>query len=251
MSAASPVPAVPVLPVLAVDLGPGIRAGFSTRAGGVGAGRFATANLSLSVGDGPAVVAANRERLAAWAGMPVRIHRQVHGTGVASAADPVRDADVVLAGPGRAASVLAADCMPVLLADPVAGVAAAAHAGRVGLAAGVLQAAVAAMAARGADPARVRAVVGPSVCGRCYEVPAAMRDEVDRLVPGTAARTRAGTPALDLPAGAVAVLRATGVASVEVLGICTAQDDRFFSHRGDGGARTPTGRTAGVVALVG
>lgn len=235
--------------MLGVDLGPGVRGGFSTRGGGVGGGRFATANLSTSVGDDPAAVATNRRRLDAWAGAPVTYHRQVHGVVVALAGQPVTDADAVLGGPGDAVAVLAADCLPVLLADAAAEVAAAAHAGRRGLVAGVLQATVEAMTARGADPARIVAVVGPGICGLCYEVPAVMRDEVADRVPGTAATTRAGTPSLDLPAGAVGVLTRAGVGTVRVLGCCTAESPALFSHRRDGAPGAPTGRFAGVVSL--
>ena len=214
-------------------------------------GRYASANLSGAVGDDPAAVATNRARLDRWAGRPVVIHRQVHGTTVAAAAGPVIEADAVVGGPGDAVAVLVADCLPVLVADPVAGVVAAVHAGRRGLAAGVLQAAVGALVARGADRAGMIAVVGPGICGRCYEVPAQLRAEVADLVPDTAATTRAGTPALDLAAGAVAVLRSEGVGSVRALRICTAEDARLFSHRGDGGARAATGRFAGAVVATG
>ena len=214
-------------------------------------GRYASANLSGAVGDDPAAVATNRARLDRWAGRPVVIHRQVHGTTVAAAAGPVIEADAVVGGPGDAVAVLVADCLPVLVADPVAGVVAAVHAGRRGLAAGVLQAAVGALVARGADRAGMIAVVGPGICGRCYEVPAQLRAEVADLVPDTAATTRAGTPARDLPAGAVAVLRSEGVDSVRALRICTAEDARLFSHRGDGGARAATGRFAGAVVATG
>jgi len=231
------------------DFGAGVRGGFSTRAGGVGSGRFATANMSGSVGDDPGVVATNRARLADWAGAPVTFHRQVHGVRVAGAGDPVTDADAVLGGPGDAVAVLAADCLPVLLADVAAGVVAAAHAGRRGLAAGVLQATVEAMTARGADPRRIAAVVGPGICGLCYEVPPAMREEVADLVPGTASTTRAGTPSLDLPAGAVGVLTRAGVGSVRALGSCTAESPTLFSHRRDGAPGAPTGRIAAVVSL--
>ena len=193
----------------------------------------------------------NRARLAAWAGGPVVFHRQVHGIAVAAADDPSRDADAVVGGPGDAVAVLGADCLPVLLADAAAGVVAAAHVGRRGLTAGVLQAAVAAMTARGADPGRVGAVVGPGICGRCYEVPAAMREEVADLVPGTASTTRAGTPSVDLAAGAVGVLTRAGVGSVRAVRSCTAEDPDLFSHRRDSAPDAPTGRIAGVVSLPG
>ena len=100
--------------------------------------------------------------------------------------------------------VRAADCVPVLLADPVAGVIGAAHPGRPGLAAGVVPATVAAMRERGATD--ITAWIGPHVCGGCYEVPAEMRDEVGALVPAAVATTTWGTPALDLGAGVRAQL---------------------------------------------
>jgi copper oxidase (laccase) domain-containing protein len=97
----------------------------------------------------------------------------------------------------------------------------------------------------GASPADLTVVIGPAVCGRCYEVPAQMRDEVDALVPGTAAETRAGTPALDLPAGAVRVLHDAGVGTVRRVELCPVEEPRLYSYRREG----ITGRFAGVVML--
>ncbi|MBX6387780.1 MAG: peptidoglycan editing factor PgeF [Frankia sp.] len=226
------------------------------RAGGVSAGPYASLNLGDHVGDDPAAVAANRRRLAERAGVPVRFLRQVHGATVvtlrADAAEAETEADaeppeadaMVTDRPGLGLAVLVADCVPVLFSGP--GVVGVAHAGRAGLAAGVVGATVAALAGLGAEPGRLRAVVGPSVCGRCYEVPAAMRDEVAALVPGTASVTRAGTPALDLRAGVVGQLRAAGVRDIAVTGRCTVEDPALFSHRRDG---PRTGRFAGVAWL--
>jgi YfiH family protein len=248
---------VTALPVLAVDLGPGVRAGFTTRAGGASAPPWDSLNLGLHVGDDPGRVRENRRRVAAWAGGPVAWATQVHGTAVHPVApgdgdrDTVGEADALVCDlPGVGAGVLVADCVPVLLADPEARVVGAAHAGRRGLVAGVVEATLAAMVARGADPARVRAAVGPAVSGPRYEVPAAMRDEVAAAVPGTACTTAAGTPALDLPAGVASVLRRAGVVHVLRTGWCTDADERFFSHRRAQRAGTTTGRSAGVVALV-
>ncbi len=95
----------------------------------------------------------------------------------------------------------------------------------------------------GADGLRVRAVVGPAICGRCYEVPHALRAEVGAVVPEAAATTSWGTPSLDLPAGVLAQLEAAGVAA-RALPVCTREDPRLFSHRRDG----LTGRFAGVIA---
>lgn len=172
----------------------------------------------------------------------------MHGTSVAvvdgprEQAVPATDALVTTAR-GLGLVVMAADCLPVLLADPAAGVVAAAHAGRAGLAAGVLQATLGAMRSLGARD--VTAVVGPAACGRCYELPEELADEVGRAVPGSRSTTRAGTPAVDLTAGAVGLLRAAG-ASVTAVGGCTIeQPERLFSYRRDG----RTGRHAGVVWL--
>ena len=120
--------------------------------------------------------------------------------------------------PDVAVAVLVADCVPVLLADPEAGVVAAVHAGRRGLVAGVVEAAVAAMVAQGADVGRMRAAIGPAIAGESYEVPAELQDEVVAVVPETRATTSWGTPALDLPAGVAAVLAAAGVEHVTQLG---------------------------------
>jgi len=233
--------------VLRVDLGAGVRAGFTVRAPG--------GNLGLGVGEDRGAVLARRRALAAWAGTPLIWATQVHGTVVldrprpAPDGAPVGDADAVVVGRGGGAAVVVADCVPVLLADPDAGVAAAVHAGRRGLADGVVQAAVAAMVDAGARPERVRAAVGPAICGRCYEVPPALRDEVADVVPGVATSTSWGTPALDLPAGVVAVLAGVGVTAVHRTGWCTRTDDRFFSHRRSTSSGEAPGRCAAVVAV--
>lgn len=165
---------------------------------------------------------------------------QVHGREVAvvdgPVAHPVPGVDgLVTAAPGVALVVLAADCLPVLMADPHAGVVAAVHAGRAGLAAGVLQRALELMACLGATPAGTVAALGPAACGGCYEVPARMADDVERDVPGSRGTTRTGSASVDLVAGAVGILDRAGVTRVRALGGCTLeQPDRFFSYRRDG-----------------
>ncbi|MGJ7441357.1 polyphenol oxidase family protein [Aquipuribacter sp. MA13-6] len=154
------------------------------------------------------------------------------------------------AGTVLVAGVLAADCMPLLLVDPQRAVAAAVHVGRRGLHGGIVGVAVDAMVAAGAR--QLLAVPGPTVCGRCYEVPAQMRDEVAAAVPGAASTTRAGTPALDIPAGARGQLERASSRHGLPLRIdeswcaCTVEDPRSFSHRRD----APTGRHAALVAVV-
>lgn len=245
--------------VVEVDLGPGVRAGFTRRRGGRSAGPWAGLDLGLHVGDDPQDVLANRRLVAGWAGMPVWYPRQVHGTDVAvldAAPDPEAALtsgsdgpghDAALAvGRGFAVAVVVADCVPVLLVDPQAGVAAAAHAGRPGLLAGVLEATVAAMTARGARPGRTRAALGPAAGPCCYEVPAAMREDAARALPSTAATTRAGTPSIDLRAGCAEALRRAGVDDVRLVGGCTIDDEGLYSYR----RAAVTGRCAGLVGLL-
>ena len=122
------------------------------------------------------------------------------------------------------------------------------HVGRPGLVAGVVPHGVAAMRELGADPARIHAWIGPHVCGRCYEVPASMRDDVEASVPGTATETSWGTPAVDLGAGVRSQLATAGVGvdAVESLDRCTREDPDLFSYRRDGAA---SGRLAGLVRV--
>lgn len=157
---------------------------------------------------------------------------------------PAVDA-VVTTRRGLALAVLTADCTPVLLVDPVAGVVGAAHAGRPGLVAGVVPAVVEAMTALGARPSRITAHTGPAVCGRCYEVPEEMRAEVAEAVPGTWSETSWGTPAVDVTGGVHAQLAALGVSDLHRSPVCTRESGDHFSYRRD---RT-TGRLAGYVWL--
>jgi YfiH family protein len=161
-----------------------------------------------------------------------------------AAADRLPAADgQVAAAPAVGLMVRVADCVPVVLADPAARVVGVAHAGRRGVELDVVTRTVERMRDLGAVD--IAAWVGPHICGRCYEVPATMREEVAAAVPTTFARTSWGTPALDLGAGVTAQLAAAGVAVTTVPG-CTLEDDRFHSHRRDGAA---AGRFAGLVWL--
>ncbi|SED57566.1 peptidoglycan editing factor PgeF [Streptomyces sp. TLI_105] len=227
---------------------------FTDRWGGVSAVPYEELNLGGAVGDEPAAVRANRAAAAGALGLdPARVvwMNQVHGADVVEVDGPWGDADVpsvdaiVTDRPGLALAVLTADCVPVLLADPVAGVAAAAHAGRPGMTAGVVPAAVAAMTKLGADPARIVARTGPAVCGRCYEVPETMRAEVAAVEPAAHAETSWGTPAVDVAAGVRAQLARLGVRDIEDAGVCTLESRDHYSYRRD---RT-TGRLAGYVWL--
>lgn len=235
----------------------GARALFTTRRGGVSTGDFAGANLARHVGDDPVAVERNRALLAAQIGAPLVFVEQVHsadvhilraGPELAAVSGTAVTADALVTDREDVAlAIMVADCMPVLLADAQAGVIGAAHAGRRGLLDGILQNTVGAMASLGARAERIEAVVGPSACGRCYEVPAAMREESAGILTAVASTTRWGTPALDLHAGAVQALTAAGLRAeaVEVLGPCTIEDEDFFSYRRD----ASTGRFAGVIRL--
>jgi polyphenol oxidase len=223
------------------------------RRGGRSRSPYDSFNLGDHVGDDPAAVAGNRERVARELGVPERRlvwMNQVHGAGVAvvdgpwDGAVPATDA-LVTATPGLVLCVLVADCVPVLLADSVAGVVAAVHAGREGVRQGVVPATLSAMASLGARARHVSALLGPAVCGDCYEVPADMQADVARIAPSAAVRTRTGTPGLDLRAGVEEILRRAGIPDVVQDPRCTVEDPHLFSHRRDG----VTGRQAGIIWL--
>lgn len=228
---------------------------FTDRWGGVSAVPYEELNLGGAVGDDPAAVGANRARAASALGLDPALvvwMNQVHGREVAVVDGPWGDTRdipavdaVVTARRGLPLAVLTADCTPVLLADPAAGVVAAAHAGRPGLVAGVVPAAVEAMIALGAEPSRITAHTGPAVCGRCYEVPEQMRAEVAGAVPASWSETSWGTPAVDVTAGVHAQLAELGVTDRHSSPFCTLESGDHFSYRRD---RT-TGRLAGYVWL--
>ncbi|KUM37557.1 polyphenol oxidase family protein [Arthrobacter sp. EPSL27] len=211
-------------------------------------------NLALHVGDDPVAVRHRRAGIEAELGLgsrPFQYMNQVHGNevagigaagaGVGRTDAPTADAMVSL---GEPLAVMVADCVPVVLVGERAGeenpVLAVAHAGRPGVASGVVPAAVARM--RGLGATGLSAWIGPSVCGQCYEVPAAMRDDVAARVPAAWCTTSRGTPGLDLPAAVRSQLQDAGV-RIEYTGGCTMEDPRLFSYRRDPG----TGRFAGLV----
>ncbi|MFI7386895.1 peptidoglycan editing factor PgeF [Streptomyces sp. NPDC049813] len=228
---------------------------FTDRWGGVSAAPYEELNLGGAVGDDRAAVLRNRELAAEALGLQASRTvwmNQVHGPDVAVVDGPwATDADIpavdALVTTRRLLplAVLTADCTPVLLADPVAGVVAAAHAGRPGMVAGVVPAVVEAMVGLGADPARMVARTGPAVCGRCYEVPERMRAEVAAVEPAAYAETSWGTPAVDVSAGVHAQLERLGVRDRQRSPVCTRESHDHFSYRRD---RT-TGRLAGYVWL--
>ncbi|MFI7447797.1 peptidoglycan editing factor PgeF [Nonomuraea sp. NPDC049714] len=233
-----------------MELVPGVNVAVTDRHGGVSVPPYGTRNLGGLTGDDPVAVRANREGVAAELGVRAIVFmRQVHGAEVAYVSEPFGDDAPPVDGvyttePGLALASLGADCPAVLVADPVARMVGAAHSGRPGTEAGVAAALVGAMADKGADPQRMAALIGPGACGRCYEVPAELRDRVAAKVPEAHSTTSWGTPALNLRAGIEAQLRAAGVPDVRHDARCTLESDELYSHR-----RQDPGRFAGLIWL--
>jgi YfiH family protein len=229
----------------------GVRAGTTTRCGGASAGAFASFNLGAHVGDEPRAVASNRARLAAALGLPAQPLwlRQVHGAGVAvhgeAGAEPTADAAVAF-GPGRVLAVLTADCLPVVLVARDGGRIGIAHAGWRGIAAGVIEAAVAALGGRGEE---LIAWLGPGIGAADFEVGAEVREAFVNADAGAAAAfapNARGRWQADLAALARRRLAALGVGGVSGLAASTfAEDSRFYSYR----RAATTGRMATLVWL--
>lgn len=221
---------------------------FTDRSGGTSTGE--RASLDLGASSLPeASQGANWQRLAEAFGVrTVVAMRQVHGAEVvqvqAGDSSSPRCDGLVTSTVGLALAVRAADCVPVVLADVDAGVVGVAHAGREGIAAGVLPAA--ARALRSAGASRIEAWVGPHICGGCYEVPAEMRRRVSAGTPAAYCWTTWGTPSLDLGAAAGAQLVAAGCVPVDHPALCTREDESLFSYRRQGPG---SGRLAGLVVL--
>lgn len=216
--------------------------GFFTRKGGASSGIFQGLNCGQGSSDQSEAVAVNRARVADRMGLSpaalVGVH-QVHSADVVIVTEPFdkppRADGLVTDRPGLALTVLTADCQPVLLADPEAGVIGAAHAGWRGALAGVLGNTVRAMETLGARPERIRAVIGPTISQRAYEVGQEFMDSFlaedpafDRFFVG-----RSGDRLhFDLPGFGLHQLRAAGVGRAVWTGHCTYSDpDRFFSYR--------------------
>ena len=227
-----------------------MRRAFTSRSGGVSKGVYAGLNLGAHVADDPLAVDENRRRLAVALGVaPDRLAfmNQCHGADVAIVETPTAATElapavdgIITTRPDVALVVLVADCVPILLHSADGSVLAAAHAGRQGMMKGVVPQVVSRMRSLGAGD--IRAMVGPSVCGRCYEVPAELRDEAADISPESRTVSWTGTPAIDVAAGVVAQLRGLDIA-VEWVPGCSREDQALFSHRRDG----VTGRFAGVI----
>lgn len=245
-----------------------VLAGVSTREGGVSGPPWGALNLGLHVGDQPTHVLENRRRLAAALALPTEPVWlcQVHGTEVArlarrelaeggelagvTPAPTAIEADAAVAfEPGVVCAVMTADCLSVVLADRAARCVGVAHAGWRGLAAGVLEATIAAL---GVAPAELYAWLGPAISPRCYEVGDEVREAFVTADPGAAAafvpNARDRWQA-DLALLARRRLAAAGVSEVSGGGLCTFSNRaRFHSHRRDGVA---SGRMATLAWLPG
>jgi YfiH family protein len=216
---------------------------FTNRTGGVSTGAFSSLNLALHVGDDPVLVHENREILGSQVGLH-QFMEQVHGNRtviIEAVTEEPPTADALVTGiPGVALAVMVADCIPLLLTSKVA--VAAVHVGRKGLVNDVALNAISAMREIGAR--EISAIMGPSICGRCYEVSEEIFAEVTALHLAAAAKTLSGAYSLDLPAALEKVLLAEGI-TVSFENCCTAEDRNLFSYRRDG----VTGRQAGIVWL--
>jgi YfiH family protein len=216
---------------------------FTKRTGGISHGAFASFNLGDHVGDAPEDVAANRKILIDSFG-PTQFMNQVHGNRIAvieQVTDEAPTADALITGiPGITLAVMTADCIPLLLHSRES--VAAVHVGRKGLVNDVALKTVELMRDMGAST--ISAVLGPSICGTCYEVSEEIYNEVTELHPLAASRTSRKTLSLDLPRALSAVLTSVEV-SVERIHECTVEDVEYFSYRRDG----VTGRQVGVISL--
>lgn len=216
---------------------------FTNRIGGISSPPYESNNLALHVGDNSVSVLKNRRVLNALVG-PTQYMNQTHGDSVAlvdalTNHEPNSDA-LVTTETGIALGVLVADCIPLLLWDEIENVIAVAHVGRKGLLNEVAMKTVKVMSTIGAE--RIHAMLGPSICGNCYEVGRDIYEEVGTAFPRARSLTAKGSFALDLPAALSFELSRGGV-EVSRSPICTLENSNYFSYRRDG----KTGRQAGLI----
>lgn len=234
--------------------------GFTGRSGGVSAAPYDSLNLGFSRPEPRENVMENFKRLAEASGLSLesmalcsyahgvgalRVHAKDAGAGILSPALP--EADGLVAGEDVTLVTLHADCLCVLLYDP-SGIAGACHAGWRGVAGGVAVNTLEAMVSLGAKRENVLAWVGPGICSNCYEVDGAVIEAFERSYPGAGALEYKGNSKarLDLNRAMAFQLLEAGVSerNLELSGLCTSCDQRFFSHRRDKGK---TGAMAGFI----
>ncbi len=217
---------------------------FTDSTGGKSTGAFLSRNLGFHVGDQPVLVELNRLALSEEIGRPIQFMNQVHGNAVENIDDysqssPTADA-LVTRNPKLALAVMVADCIPLLLANETS--IAAVHVGRKGLLNGVSRNAL--LALRKIDSSPITAIIGPSICGKCYEVSQDIFEEVTSIFPQAQSQTPSGGFALDLAAALTHDLEADGVSVID-RSQCTVEDKFLYSYRRDG----VTGRQVGLIWL--
>ena len=221
------------------------------RAGGLSTGVYESGNLAEYVGDDDWAVAENRRRAVGLVGVGVdclAVMGSVHGAsvGVVSSGGVVAGVDALVStSKGIALLALAADCVPLVLADARAGVIAAVHCGWRGVGAGVVAAAAATMRELGA--VSIEAVVGPAICAGCYPVPAERTEYLRELVPtevsDVACIDRDGASFIDVRAGVSMQLVLLDI-GVQHVNACTNESSDLFSYRRD----TVTGRQGMIIS---
>lgn len=226
---------LPIPVTIPVPLGSRAHAVFTTRLGGISEGDFASLNLGGKAGDDAKAVFSNRCALQNTIKADLCLVSQVHGNSVFDAdsivdswntpygfdATGFADSKVRIEADAQvsttcslALGMFAADCLPVLLADSESGVIAAAHCGRKGLMAGVLDSTIEAMCEKGAERSNITAVLGPCICGDCYEVGEEIASDFERRYPQTVTQTRFGGVGIDIAEAARIDLALAGVANV-------------------------------------
>jgi YfiH family protein len=222
-----------------------LRHGFFTREGGHSSGIYASLNCGFGSGDDKDMVARNRERVSVRLGVTAdRLlttwqHHSCDTIAVTAPWDPAvppRGDAIVTATPGIAVAILTADCAPILLADPEAGVIGAAHAGWKGALAGITDSTIAAMERLGARRSHITAVIGPTISQAVYEVGPELHERYADEDRGNAKffapSRRSGHHMFDLPRYLAGRLAAAGLTTIADLAVCTyREEERFFSYR--------------------
>ena len=247
----------------------GVAHGFSTRLGGVSQGIYASLNLSSTRGDDLDCVRENYRRFCAAIGADVSrvvMTNQVHETVIRTVGPNDIKADLcqreeyecdglITDVPGLALTIFTADCIPVLLYDPVKKVIAAVHAGWRGTAGNIAGKAVDKMREEyGSDPGDILAAIGPGISACCFEthadVPEAMTAVLGELAKPHMTALENGKFHVDLKGINAALLKRSGVASghIEISGDCTAcHPEKYWSHRLTQGQR---GNQAAMLQLI-
>lgn len=230
------------LDIISHDLLEPTRHGFFGRKGGASSGIFAGLNCGAGSSDQKDIVSINRSRVADAMGVERANLVTVHQTHSADAivvdgplTAPVEADGIVTRTPGIAIAILTADCQPVLFHDAEAGVIGAAHAGWKGAVSGILDATIDAMESIGATRANIRALIGPTISQRAYEVgPEFLANFIVEDAGNTRffAQGNGDRMLFDLPSYGLHRLRSAGVGQAQWTGHCTYSDaDRFYSYR--------------------